>query len=138
MFAFPEPFAAATRNQFESQLAILNSFTSTMFDSMQKIADLNLNVAKSSLQESHAAAQQAINVKDAQAFFSMYAIQAQPNTEKLLAYSHQLASIVSSAQVEFRKTAKQAADTLEVHLNTAADSTPHATEKTTRRTRKST
>ncbi len=106
MFAIPEQFSAATKNQFETQLAILNSFTSTAFDSMQKIVDLNLNVVKSSLQEAGATTQQLISAKDPQEFFSLSTAQAQPTAEKALAYSRHLAGIASSTQAEFSKAAE--------------------------------
>lgn len=106
MFAIPEQFSAATKNQFESQLAIMNSLASTAFDSAQKIMDLNLNVVKSSLQESGSAAQQLFTAKDPQEFFSLSAAQAQPNAEKALSYSRHLASIISGTQAEFAKAAE--------------------------------
>ena len=106
MFTIPEQFSTATKNQFEAQLAILNSFASTAFDSVQKIVDLNLNVVKSSLQESSATAQQLISAKDPQEFFSLGTAQAQPTAEKALAYSRHLASIASSTQAEFAKVAE--------------------------------
>lgn len=106
MFSIPEQFSAATKSQFESQFAILNSFASTAFDSVQKIVDLNLNVVKSSLQESSATTQQLITAKDPQEFFSLSSAQAQPNAEKALAYSRHLASIATSTQAEFAKTAE--------------------------------
>lgn len=106
MFSIPEQFSAATKNQFEAQFAILNSFASTAFDSVQKIVDLNLNVVKSSLQESSVTTQQLITAKDPQEFFSLSSAQAQPNAEKALAYSRHLASIATSTQAEFAKTAE--------------------------------
>ena len=106
MFSIPEQFSAATKSQFEAQFAIMNSFASTAFDSVQKIVDLNLNVVKSSLQESGATAQQLITAKDPQEFFSLSSAQAQPNAEKALAYSRHLASIATSTQAEFAKTAE--------------------------------
>lgn len=106
MFSIPEQFSAATKSQFESQFAILNSFAATAFDSMQKIVDLNLNVVKSSLQESGLTAQQLITAKDPQEFFSLTSAQAQPTAEKALAYSRHLAGIATSTQAEFAKTAE--------------------------------
>ncbi len=104
MFAIPEQFSAATKNQFEAQLAVMNSFASTAFESVQKIVDLNLNVVKSSLQESSATAHQLITAKDPQEFFSLTSAQAQPTAEKAIAYSRHLASIATSTQAEFAKT----------------------------------
>jgi phasin family protein len=188
MFAIPEQFSAATKNQFEAQLAVMNSFASTAFESVQKIVDLNLNVVKSSLQESSATAHQLMTAKDPQEFFTLTSAQAQPNAEKAIAYSRHLASIATSTQAEFAKTtetqiaeanrkvmslveelsknapagsenavamlksaignanagydqfsktAKQAVETLEGNLNTAASQFVSAAEKTTTRSRKS-
>lgn len=106
MFTIPEQFSAATKHQFESQLAILNSLASTTFDSVQKIVDLNLNAAKTSLQESSATAQKLATAKDPQEFFSLSASHAQPNAEKALAYGRHLASIATSTQAEFTKAAE--------------------------------
>ncbi len=106
MFAIPEQFSAATKSQIEAQLAVMNSFASTAFDSMQKVVDLNLNVVKSSLQESSAAAHQLFTAKDPQEFFSLSSAQAQPTAEKAIAYSRHLASIATSTQAEFAKTAE--------------------------------
>jgi phasin family protein len=104
MFTIPEQFSAATKHQFEAQLAILNSLASTTFDSVQKIVDLNLNAAKTSLQESSATAQKLATAKDPQEFFSLSASHAQPNAEK--AYGRHLASIATSTQAEFTKAAE--------------------------------
>ena len=106
MFTIPEQFSAATKHQFEAQLAILNSLASTTFDSVQKIVDLNLNAAKTSLQESSATAQKLATAKDPQEFFSLSASHAQPNAEKALAYGRHLASIATSTQAEFTKAAE--------------------------------
>jgi len=112
MFAIPEQFSATTKNQFEAQLAVMNSFASTAFDSMQKIVDLNLNAVKSSLQESSATAHQLFTAKDPQEFFALSSAQAQPTAEKAIAYSRHLASIASSTQAEFAKaTETQIAET---------------------------
>ncbi|RBA23708.1 phasin family protein [Herminiimonas fonticola] len=112
MFAIPEQFSAATKNQLEAQLAVINSFASTAFDSMQKIVDLNLNVVKSSLQESSSTVHQLITAKDPQEFFSLTSAQAQPTAEKAIAYSRHLASIATSTQAEFAKaTETQIAET---------------------------
>lgn len=188
MFALPESFAISSQKQFESQLTILNSYTSTIFDSMQKIADLNSKTAQASLQESQQATQHTIQAKDAQTFLALHTKNAQSTTEKMLAYSRQLATITGRTQVQLIKTAdthsaetsdkvstlidalgnnipagsepaiaflkraignantgytqlsqaaKQAAETLEAHLNTATDSFPYTAEKKTRRTRTS-
>lgn len=107
MFAYQEQFSAATKAQFESQLALLSALTNKVFENTEKLIDLNLNVAKASLEESAVNAQQLLAAKDAQEFFALGAAQAQPNAEKALAYSRHLFGIASSAQTEFAKAAEE-------------------------------
>lgn len=105
-FTFPEQLSAATKSNLEAQVALITTLANKAFESIEKIVDLNLNVAKASLEESTVAAKQILAAKDPQEFFSLSAAQAQPNAEKLLAYGRHLANIASSAQAEFTKAAE--------------------------------
>jgi phasin family protein len=106
MFSYQEQFSAATRTHLESQLALLSALTAKTFEGVEKFIDLNLNVAKASLEESAAAAQQLMSAKDVQEFFTLSAAQSQPAAEKALAYSRHLASIASGVQAEYTKAAE--------------------------------
>lgn len=106
MFAIPEQFSAASKANFEAQLALITALTNKAFEGVEKVVDLNLNVAKASLEESNAAAKQFLAAKDAQEWLSLAAAQAQPNAEKALAYGRHLASIASGVQAEFTKAAE--------------------------------
>lgn len=106
MFTLPENFSTATKANFEAQLELMNTLSAKAFEGMEKIIDLNLNVAKASLEETSAAAAQLFAVKDPQAFFTLSAAQAQPTAEKALAYGRHLASITTAAQAEFTKAAE--------------------------------
>ncbi|MES2535190.1 MAG: TIGR01841 family phasin [Pseudomonadota bacterium] len=106
MFSYQEQFSAATKTHFESQLALITALSTKAFESVEKIIDLNINVAKASLEESTANAQQLLSAKDAQEFFSLSAAQAQPNAEKALSYGRHLANITSGVQSEFTKAAE--------------------------------
>jgi phasin family protein len=106
MFSFQEQFSAATKTQFEAQIAMITALTTKAFESVEKVIDLNMNVAKTSLEESAANVQQLLSAKDPQEFFSLTAAQAQPNAEKAVAYGRHLAGIASSAQSEFTKAAE--------------------------------
>lgn len=106
MFTIPEQFSAASRATLESQLALLTTLTNKTFEGVEKVLDLNLSAAKESLEESNAAAKQFFSVKDAQEWLSLVAAQTQPNAEKALAYSRNLASIASGLQAEFSKAAE--------------------------------
>ena len=106
MFAIPEQFSAASKANFEAQLSLISALTNKAFEGVEKVVDLNLNVAKASLEESSAAAKQFLSAKDAQEWLSLAAAQAQPNAEKALAYGRHLASIASGVQAEFTKAAE--------------------------------
>lgn len=106
MFAIPEQFSAASKANFEAQLSLITALTNKAFEGVEKIVDLNLNVAKASLEESNSAAKQFLAAKDAQEWLSLAAAQAQPNAEKALAYGRHLAGIASGVQAEFTKAAE--------------------------------
>lgn len=106
MFAIPEQFSSATKANLEAQFALFSSLTNKAFESVEKIVELNLTAAKATLEESSASAKQLLSAKDPQEFFALTAAQAQPSTEKALAYSRNLAAITTGVQAEFTKAAE--------------------------------
>lgn len=127
MFAIPEQFSAASKAGIEAQLALLSNLTNKTFESMEKVVELNLDVAKSSLEESSAAARQLLAAKDPQEWLSVAAAQAQPNAEKAMAYGRNLASIASGVHAEFSKAAEaQIAETSRKMLELVEEVTKNA------------
>lgn len=106
MFPVSEQFSTASKAQLAAQLTLLDALSNKTFESIEKIVDLNLDTAKASLEESHAAVKQFLTAKDTQEWLSLSAAYAQPNAEKALAYGRRLAGIASGAQAEFSKTAE--------------------------------
>lgn len=106
MTTLNDQFSAATKANFEAQIALFSQFASKAFEGVEKLVDLNLKATKSSLEESHEAVQKLLTAKDAQEFFSLSSAQAQPSVEKGLAYGRHIAGIVSSTQAELTKTAE--------------------------------
>ncbi len=106
MFSIPEQFSTATKTSMEAQFAIFSTLTGKAFEGVEKLIDLNLNAAKSSMEEASATAKQLLSAKDAQEFFSLSAAQAQPTAEKATAYGRQLAAIAADTQAQFTKTAE--------------------------------
>ncbi|MFC0253235.1 TIGR01841 family phasin [Massilia consociata] len=106
MFAIPEQFSNATKASLESQFALMSSLTAKTFEGMEKLVDLNISTARSTLQDSSNVARQLLGAKDPQEFFSVTASQAQPTAEKALSYSRQLASIATGTGAEFSKAAE--------------------------------
>lgn len=107
MFNLPEQFSSVAKANFEAQLSLITSLTSKAFESVEKVVDLNLNVAKASLEDSSIAAKQLLSAKDPQEFFSLTAAQAQPTAAKAIAYGRHLAGIATSAQAEFTRAAEE-------------------------------
>ena len=106
MFAIPEQFSNATKASLESQFALLSSLTAKTFEGMEKLVDLNISTARSTLEDSSTVARQLLSAKDPQEFFSVTASQAQPTAEKALSYGRQLATIATGTGAEFSKAAE--------------------------------
>ena len=106
MFSLQDQFSAATKANFESQLALITMLTGKAFESVEKLVELNLTAVKSSMEESTANAKQLLTAKDAQEFMALTASQSKPSAEKALAYSRHVAGIASSVQAEFTRAAE--------------------------------
>lgn len=111
MFTLPEQFSAATKANIDAQLAMFTAFTSKAMEGVEKMVELNITAAKTSSEEFQAMAKQLLSAKDAQEFINLTTASAQPNTEKLLGFAQNCASIVTSTGTEFTKeTEKHAAE----------------------------
>jgi phasin family protein len=107
MFSYSDQLSSATKTQFEAQLTLLTALSGRAFESMERLAELNIAAAKATLEESGANFQQLLAAKDAQELLALSATQMQPAAEKLMAYGKQVASIATCAQAEFVKTAEE-------------------------------
>ena len=99
MYTTPEQFAAANKNSVEALLTMAN----TAFASAERLAALNLNTARSLLEETVANAKSLLSAKDAQELMSIQASLAQPSVEKAIAYSRNVYQIASQTQEEIGK-----------------------------------
>ena len=104
MFSVPEQFSSVTKSTFEAQIKFMNALSSKAFEGMEKVIDLNLNVAKASMEESSAAASKFFAAKDPQEFFALSAANAQPNAEKAMAYGRHLAQLKAKSLKPSRKS----------------------------------
>ena len=105
MTTYTEQFSAAAKANAEAQIALFSQLASKAFEGVEKLVDLNLKAAKSSLEESQTTAQKLFAAKDPQEFFSLSSAQAQPTLEKSVAYGRHLSGIFSSTQAELTKAA---------------------------------
>ncbi|MFI4941507.1 MAG: phasin family protein [Burkholderiales bacterium] len=106
MFFSNQHQLAVARNGLDSQLALNASLLEKTFENIGKFVDLNLNAAKASLEESNARITQFAAAKDPKELFTLASAQAQPTTDKALAYARHVVNIASAAQVDFTKAAQ--------------------------------
>ncbi len=99
MSAIPERVLATHKSNLDALLA----FQSAALSGMEKLIDLNVKVARASIDEAAARTHEVLSLKDAQQAVSFTANAAQPNSEKLVAYSKNLYDIVSGVHSEFSR-----------------------------------
>lgn len=99
MYTTPEQLAGANKANVETLLTVAN----TAFASAERLAALNLNTARTILEDSVNNAKSLLAAKDAQELVSMQAALAQPAFEKAVAYSRSLYEIATQTQEEFSK-----------------------------------
>ncbi|WP_168987401.1 phasin family protein [Azoarcus taiwanensis] len=99
MYTTPEQFAASGKANIEAALTVANA----AFASVERLAALNLNTARTLLEESIANTKALLSAKDAQEFVSLQAALAQPMVEKAVAYNRSVYEIATQSQEEVSK-----------------------------------
>ena len=101
----PEQLLAAQKASVET----LFGLTTKAFEGMEKLVELNLQVAKASLAEAADTTYAAMSVKDAQELLALQAGLLQPAAEKATAYSRHLYDIATATTSEITKAAEATA-----------------------------
>ena len=117
-FMTPDQFAAANKANLET----LYGLTSKAFEGVEKLVELNLQVAKATLSESAENTKAAMGVKDAQELLALQASLLQPSAEKAAAYSRHLYDIAQSTSSEFTKTAEAQLSEMQKNFGSVVDS----------------
>ena len=99
-FNTPEQFTSANKTAVDSLLSLAN----TALASAERIAALNLNAARSILEDGVSGTKALLGAKDVQEALSIQASLAQPSVEKAVAYSRSVYEISAQAQEELSKT----------------------------------
>lgn len=99
MFATPEKFVSSNKANIESFLTLAN----TAFASAERLAALNLNTARTLVEEGVSNVKTLFGAKDLQDLLSLQGGLAQPTIEKAIAYSRSLYEITSETQDEVTK-----------------------------------
>jgi phasin family protein len=90
----------------KSNLETLFGLTNKAFEGVEKLVELNLQVAKATLGEAAETSKAALSVKDAQELLALQASLLQPAAEKAAAYSRHLYDIVAGTNAEVGKVAE--------------------------------
>lgn len=116
----------------KANVETLFGLTSKAFEGVEKLVELNLQVARSALGEASDTARAAYSVKDAQELLALQASLLQPTAEKAAAYSRHIYDIAASTNAEVTKTVEaQVADAQKKFINlvdSASKNAPAGTE----------
>jgi phasin family protein len=98
----PEQLLAAQKANIETLFGLTNK----AFEGVEKLVELNLQVAKTALGELAETTKAALSVKDAQELLALQASLLQPTAEKATAYSRHVYDIFAGAGAEVGKVAE--------------------------------
>lgn len=97
MSTLPEKFSATGQSPLEAQLNFFQNFAAKAVESTEKVLALNLATTRASMEQSTAAVQQLLTVRDPRDLLSLGA-QTRQQIEGMLAYGRALAGIASGTQ----------------------------------------
>jgi phasin family protein len=124
----PEQVVAAHKANVQTLVGL----TGKAFEGVEKLVELNLQVARAALTESGDAATAALSVKDVQELLSLQASLLQPAAEKVAAYNRHVYDIAAATNAEVTKVAEaQLADAQKKFMglvDSAAKNAPAGTE----------
>ncbi len=106
----------------KANVETLFDLTNKAFEGMEKLVELNLQVAKTSLGEAAETTKTVLSVKDAQELMSLQAGLLQPAAEKAAAYSRHLYDIVTATNAEVTKLAEAQLGDVQKVFNGLVDS----------------
>ena len=124
----PEQVSAAAKANLETLFGLTNK----AFEGVEKLVELNLQVAKTTLAETAENTKAVLAVKDAQELLALQASLLQPSAEKAAAYGRHVYDIAAATNAEVSKVAEaQVADAqkkLLALVDTAVKNAPAGTE----------
>src|SRR5687767_14491690 len=90
----------------KANVETLFGLTSKAFEGVEKLVELNLQVARTSMSEAAETAKAALSVKDAQELLALQAGLLQPAAEKAAAYTRYVYEIAATTNAEVTKIAE--------------------------------
>jgi phasin family protein len=106
----------------KSNVETLFGLTNKAFEGVEKLVELNLQVARAAIGEVAENTKAAMSAKDAQEFLALQAGLLQPAAEKAAAYGRHLYDIAATTNAEVTKIAEAQVATAQSKFNSAVDS----------------
>ena len=127
----------ALKSHLDAQFSFMADLSKKMFDGIQRVQQLNVQVAQTVMEEAINSTHQIIESNSATEYLSVAASQVQPVAEKVRAYQQHLSNIAAGVQVELSKTAethvpettRTAAAVAEEVVRRGAEETDKATQR---------
>jgi phasin family protein len=111
----------ALRAHLESQVDFMNEFAQKALDTLRQISDINLKLARQTVEGSIYASREIVNARDPAQLAQTVMQQLQPAAERLRAYQQHLLSVLAGAQADFTQTAENRMPEASRRANAAAD-----------------
>ena len=105
----------------KANLETLFDLTTKAFEGVEKLVELNLQVAKASMTEVQSTATASLGAKDAQELLALQAALLQPAAEKAAAYGRHLYDIAASTNAEVTKVAEAQVAVAQANFASAVD-----------------
>jgi phasin family protein len=116
----------------KTNVETLFGLTTTAFEGVEKLIELNLQVAKTAMTEAAANTKAALSVKDAQELLALQSSLLQPAAEKAAAYSRYVYEIAASTGAEVTRVAEATTTDAQAKfmsiVDTAVKNAPAGTE----------
>ena len=105
----------------KANVETLFNLTNKAFEGVEKLIELNLQVAKTTMAEAAENAKAALSVKDAQELFALQASLLQPAAEKAAAYSRHLYDIAATVSAELTRVIEEQSSEVQRKFMSAVD-----------------
>lgn len=103
---FMQYISPALKSHLEVQMAFLSDWSRKVFDSAQRLSELNLQLAQDLAEDLRDTGQQLMQAKTLTELASAATVQAHPATEKVRNYQQRLSNLVAHANADLTKTAE--------------------------------
>lgn len=107
MFPYSQAVTPAVRSHLEAQTSFLNDVSKSLFRSFQQIAELNIQLVQTMLEETASASQQLLTSERHTDAIGAAASRAQPAADKLRAYQQHISRVAADAQVDLSRVTEQ-------------------------------